>query len=158
MDQSFMKTKKVVPLVASMALPMALSMLVNALYNIVDSFFIAQISEKAMTALSLIFPLQNVTTAVGVGLGVGTNAAVAFFLGGERKQEAQRAASAALLLSLVNTAILMAVLLPLRMHRFSITVSVTGASCSSLSLWGRPGWSTRSCFRRWGVCGSPWRV
>lgn len=113
MDQSFMKTKKVVPLVASMALPMALSMLVNALYNIVDSFFIAQISEKAMTALSLIFPLQNVTTAVGVGLGVGTNAAVAFFLGGERKQEAQRAASAALLLSLVNTAILMAVLLPL---------------------------------------------
>ena len=93
MDQSFMKTKKVVPLVASMALPMALSMLVNALYNIVDSFFIAQISEKAMTALSLIFPLQNVTTAVGVGLGVGTNAAVAFFLGGERKQEAQRAAS-----------------------------------------------------------------
>lgn len=50
MDQSFMKTKPVLPLVVSMSMPMVLSMLVNALYNIVDSFFIARISEDAMLA------------------------------------------------------------------------------------------------------------
>ena len=64
MDQTYMKTKKVFPLVMSMAVPMALSMLINALYNIVDSFFIARISEDAMTAISLVFPLQNAAAAV----------------------------------------------------------------------------------------------
>lgn len=81
MDQSFMKTKPVLPLVVSMSMPMVLSMLVNALYNIVDSFFIARISEDAMTALSLVFPLQNIAGAVCIGFGVGVNAAVAFYLG-----------------------------------------------------------------------------
>ena len=76
MDQSFMKTKPVLPLVVSMSMPMVLSMLVNALYNIVDSFFIARISEDAMTALSLVFPLQNIAGAVCIGFGVGVNAAV----------------------------------------------------------------------------------
>ena len=55
MDQEFMKEKPVMPLVISMALPMTFSMLVNALYNIIDSYFVAQISEDAMTALSLVF-------------------------------------------------------------------------------------------------------
>ena len=54
-----MKEKPVFPLIMSMALPMVISMLVNSLYNIVDSFFVAQISEDAMTALSLVFPIQN---------------------------------------------------------------------------------------------------
>ena len=54
MDQEFMKEKPVMPLVISMALPMTFSMLVNALYNIIDSYFVAQISEDAMTALSLV--------------------------------------------------------------------------------------------------------
>ena len=113
MDQSFMKTKKIFPLVLSMALPMALSMLVNSLYNIVDSFFISQISEKAMTALSLIFPLQNTTIAVSVGLGIGVNAAVAFFLGSGDRETADKAASLGLVLTLMHTLILMAVLLPI---------------------------------------------
>ena len=52
MEQTFMKEKKILPLVLSMSLPMMLSMLVNSLYNIVDSYFVAQISEQAMTALS----------------------------------------------------------------------------------------------------------
>lgn len=64
-----MKSRAVFPLVLSMALPMALSMLVNSLYNIVDSFFIARISEKAMTAISLVFPLQNIASAVSIGFG-----------------------------------------------------------------------------------------
>ena len=52
MNQTFMKEKKILPLVLSMSLPMVLSMLVNSLYNIIDSFFVAKISENAMTALS----------------------------------------------------------------------------------------------------------
>ena len=57
MDEKFMREKPVLPLLAAMAAPMALSMLVNSLYNIVDSFFVAQISQDAMTALSLVFPV-----------------------------------------------------------------------------------------------------
>lgn len=64
-----MKEKPVGPLLASMALPMVFSMLVNSLYNIVDSFFVAQISEQAMTALSLVYPVQNMINAVAIGFG-----------------------------------------------------------------------------------------
>ena len=64
MEQTFMKEKKILPLVLSMSLPMMLSMLVNSLYNIVDSYFVAQISEQAMTALSLVYPLQLLETAI----------------------------------------------------------------------------------------------
>ena len=59
MNENFMKEEPVLPLITSMALPMVISMMVNSLYNIVDSFFVAQISEEAMTALSLVFPVQN---------------------------------------------------------------------------------------------------
>lgn len=59
MNDTFMKEKPILPLLTSMAFPMVISMLVGSLYNIVDSFFVAQISEKAMTALSLVFPVQN---------------------------------------------------------------------------------------------------
>ena len=65
MNETFMKEKPVLPLLLSMALPMVLSMLVNSLYNIVDSYFVAKISEDAMTALSLVFPVQNFINAVG---------------------------------------------------------------------------------------------
>ena len=59
MNQEYMKTRKILPLVLSMSLPMVISMAVNALYNIVDSYFVAKISEDAMTALALVFPMQN---------------------------------------------------------------------------------------------------
>ena len=59
-----MKERPIFPLLVSMALPMVLSMTVNALYNIVDSFFVAQISEQAMTALSLVYPVQNMINAI----------------------------------------------------------------------------------------------
>ena len=75
MNDTFMKEKPVLPLILSMSLPMVLSMLVNSLYNIVDSFFVAQISEEAMTALSLVYPVQNFINAAGIGFGVGINAA-----------------------------------------------------------------------------------
>ena len=72
MDQSYMKEKPIVPLVLKMALPMVVSMLVNSMYNIVDSFFVAQIGEDVMTALSLVFPLQNLANAVGKMEMIGT--------------------------------------------------------------------------------------
>ena len=66
MNDTFMKTRPVFPLLLSMALPNVISMLVNSLYNIVDSLFVAQISEQAMTALSLVFPIQNFVNAVAI--------------------------------------------------------------------------------------------
>ena len=71
MNDTFMKEKPVGPLLASMALPMVFSMLVNSLYNIVDSFFVAQISEDALNAVSLAFPLQNLMIAFGAMIGWG---------------------------------------------------------------------------------------
>lgn len=85
MNQIFMKEKPILPLVLSMSLPMVISMLVNSLYNIIDSFFVAKISEDAMTALSLVYPLQNLVMAIGIGFGIGINTTVAFFLGAKKR-------------------------------------------------------------------------
>ena len=74
MNETFMKEKPIFPLIMSMGLPMMISMLVNSLYNIVDSFFVAKISEDAMTALSLVYPVQNFINAIAIGFGVGINA------------------------------------------------------------------------------------
>ena len=78
MNETFMKERPVLPLILSMSLPMVISMLVNSLYNIVDSFFVAKISEDAMTALSLVYPVQNSINALSIGFGVGINAVIAF--------------------------------------------------------------------------------
>ena len=83
MDQTFMKQRPVLPLVVSMALPMTLSMLVTSLYNIVDSYFVAQISEDAMTALSLVYPVQNLVNAVTIGFAIGANAVISYQLGAQ---------------------------------------------------------------------------
>lgn len=99
MDQNYMKERPVFPLVIAMSLPMVLSMLVNALYNIVDSYFVAKISEHAMTALSLVFPIQNLVGAVGIGFGIGINAAAAFYLGAGDKRKADSAVSQGILLN-----------------------------------------------------------
>ena len=61
-------------LLLQMSLPMMLSMLVQALYNVVDSIFVARINENALTAVSLVFPVQNLMIAIAVGTGVGVNA------------------------------------------------------------------------------------
>lgn len=75
MNDTFMKEKPIFPLLTSMALPMVVSMLVNALYNIVDSLFVARISEEAMTALSLVYPVQNLINAIAIGFSIGIAAA-----------------------------------------------------------------------------------
>ncbi len=77
---------------------MVVSMLVNSLYNIVDSFFVAKISENAMTALSLVFPVQNLINAVMIGFGIGINAVISFYLGAADQKKAAQAASQGMLL------------------------------------------------------------
>ena len=93
MEQTKMREKPVLGLLLSMALPMVISMMVNSLYNIVDSFFVAKISESAMTALSLVYPLQNLVNALMIGFGVGINAVIAFYLGAKDFKKADNAAS-----------------------------------------------------------------
>ena len=108
MDATFMKERPILPLLVSMSLPMVVSMLVNALYNIVDSFFVAQISEDAMTALSLVFPLQNLINAIAIGFGVGINAQIARHLGAGDRQRADTAATHGLVLSLLHGVVIAA--------------------------------------------------
>ena len=113
MNDSFMKEKPVLPLILSMALPMVVSMLVNSLYNIVDSFFVAQISEQAMTALSLVYPVQNLINAVAIGFGVGINAVIAYHLGARQQENASMAATHGTALSALHGLVLTAVCIPL---------------------------------------------
>ena len=101
MTDTFMKEKSVFPLLLSMALPMVVSMLVNSLYNIIDSFFVAKISENAMTALSLVYPVQNFISAAAIGFGVGINALVSLYLGAGNKKKAGNAAGQGLFCCLV---------------------------------------------------------
>ena len=102
MNETFMKEKPVLPLLLSMALPNVLSMLVNSLYNIVDSLFVARISEDAMTALSLVYPIQNFANAIAIGFGIGINAMSALYLGAGDHKKAETAATHGMVLSLVH--------------------------------------------------------
>lgn len=102
MNQEFMKEKKVLPLVVSMSLPMVISMAVNALYNIVDSYFVAKLSENAMTALALVYPVQNMITAIAVGFGIGMNAGVAFYLGANEEERGNKAAAQGILFNFLH--------------------------------------------------------
>ena len=89
-------------LLASMAIPMMLSMLVQALYNVVDSVFVSRISENALNAVSLAFPLQNLMIAVGAGTAVGINALLSRSLGEKKQEMADRAAGTGIFLSLCS--------------------------------------------------------
>lgn len=102
MDQTFMKEKPVLPLILSMSLPMVISMAVNSLYNIIDSYFVAKISEDAMTALSLVYPVQNLINAVTVGFGIGLNAVTAFYLGARDNEKANSAVTHGFILSIIH--------------------------------------------------------
>ena len=93
-----MGTMPIGKLLFNMSLPMMISMLVQALYNIVDSIFVAKLSENALTAVSLAFPLQTLLIAVGTGTGVGMNALLSKSLGEKNFKKANATASNAAVL------------------------------------------------------------
>ena len=94
-------------LLLNMALPMVISMLVQALYNVVDSIYVSQVSENAVTALSLAFPIQNIQIGAAVGIGVGVNALLSKSLGEKNHEMTNYAAGNGLLLALICTAAVM---------------------------------------------------
>ena len=107
MNETFMKEKPIFPLLLSMSLPMVISMAVNSLYNIVDSYFVAKISENAMTALSLVFPIQNFINAVAIGFGVGINAMIAQYLGAGRRDKADETLTQGMVLAVIHGIVMM---------------------------------------------------
>lgn len=95
--------KPIFPLLISMALPPMLSMLIQSLYNIIDSIFVAQLSEEALTAVSLIFPLQNLSLAFSCGVGIALNALIARHLGAHNDKQASYVASQGLLMTIIHS-------------------------------------------------------
>ena len=138
MNDTFMKEKPILPLLTSMALPMVISMLVNSLYNIVDSFFIAKISEEAMTALSLVYPIQNLINAIAIGYGVGINALIALYLGTGDRKSASAAATQGMVFSVIHGVLITIgsiLIMPafLRMFTSDQTVIALGIRYSSIA-------------------------
>lgn len=102
MQENKMGTMPVGRLIISMSLPMMLSMLVQALYNIVDSIFVAKICENALTAVSLAFPIQNLMISVGSGTAIGVNSLLSKYLGQKRPHDASLSAKNGIFLSLCS--------------------------------------------------------
>jgi putative MATE family efflux protein len=90
-------------LVVTMSFPLMLSLLIQSLYNIVDSIFVAKLSENALTATSLVFPVQLLMIAVGVGTGVGVNAVLSKNIGAKDSEMIENTATTGLILSLIST-------------------------------------------------------
>ena len=97
-----MGTMPINKLLISMALPMMISMLVQAMYNIVDSMYVSRISEDALTAVSLAFPIQQLMIALGAGMGVGVNAVLSKALGEKDFEKANKAAENGIFLSVIS--------------------------------------------------------
>ncbi len=106
MEQNKMGVMPINKLLLSMSLPMMASMLVQALYNIVDSMFVAQLSENALTAVSLAFPAQNLMIAIGTGTGVGMNALVSRSLGEKNKERANLIANNGVMLLFLSAVVM----------------------------------------------------
>lgn len=92
-------------LLLKMSVPIMISMTVQSLYNIVDSIFVARLGNEALSAVSLVYPLQNIILAIGVGFGVGVCSIVSMDLGSQNAENANRAASTGMFLSFVHTLI-----------------------------------------------------
>lgn len=108
-QQNKLGTMPIRRLLISMSIPMMISFFIQALYNIVDSMFVARISENALTAVSIAFPLQQIITAIGVGTGVAVNALVPRYTGQGEHGKALRIANVAVVLSVCYTVLFMLV-------------------------------------------------
>ena len=100
-----MKRKPVFSLLISMSVPMMLSMLIQSLYNIVDSIYVSRLGTDALTAVSLAYPLQNAIVSVAVGIGVGISTAISIHLGAGDQEKADRAASVGMFLTFIHVAV-----------------------------------------------------
>ena len=100
-----MGTMPVKKLIINMSLPMIISMMVQALYNVVDSIFVAKLSEDALTAVTLVFPMQNLMIALAAGTGVGFNVLLSQGLGEKNLEKSDSAANNGIFLVLINTII-----------------------------------------------------
>ena len=110
-------------LLITMSLPIIISMLVQALYNIVDSIFVAQINENALTAVSLAFPVQNLMISIAGGTGVGVNSLVSKSLGAKDFKTANKAASVSIFLAVVNWLVMLVIGLTMSNKFFAIQTS-----------------------------------
>ena len=93
-------------LLMSMAIPPMISMLIQSLYNIIDSIFVSQLGEEALTAVSLIFPLQNLSLAISCGIGIAMNAFIARHLGAKDDNKASYYATQGIVMSLAHSFII----------------------------------------------------
>ncbi len=107
MEENKMGTQPINKLLVSMAVPIIISMLVQALYNIVDTMFVSKLGQDALTALSLAFPVQNLLIAISVGTGVGMNALLSRSLGEKNFGRANATANSGIFLSFVSAFIVM---------------------------------------------------
>lgn len=137
MQENKMGTMPVPKLLITMSLPMVISMFVQAMYNLIDSIFVAQINQDALTAVNMSFPMQSLMIAFQTGLGVGMNAAVSRLLGEKKPREAGNAAVHGLILTLVNYLIFLTVgltLLPLFFNVQSKSIAVVDYGIEYLSV------------------------
>lgn len=107
MKEQKMETMSINKLLLNMAAPMILSMIIGALYNIVDSIFVSNYSEDALTAVSLAFPIQNIIVSLGTGVGVGVNALLSRLLGEKKQKEVNKTAGNGLVLGAIVYLILL---------------------------------------------------
>ena len=94
--ENIMGTQKMSKLILFTGIPLMVSLFINSLYNFVDSMFVSQVSEKALTALSLAAPVQLLVSALGLGNAVGLNAVISKALGRKDVEDVRRAADAAM--------------------------------------------------------------
>lgn len=102
MKENKMGTMEIKKLIMTMSLPIMISMLVQALYNIVDSMFVARVSDNALAAVSLCYPIQMIIVALACGTAVGLNALLSRYLGQKMQKEANQVALHGILLAIVN--------------------------------------------------------
>lgn len=100
--ENIMGTMPVGSLLVKMSIPMVISMLVQSIYNVVDSIFVARISEEALTAVSLAFPVQNIMLAFAIGISVGASALLSRYLGMDDKKRVGAVAMHGVVLSVVG--------------------------------------------------------
>ncbi|MCR4654019.1 MAG: MATE family efflux transporter [Eubacterium sp.] len=111
-----MGTMPVGKLLFTMALPIIISMIIQALYNIVDSMYVSEINEGALTAVSLVFPIQNLMIAIATGTGVGINALLSRFLGEKKFEDANNVAHHGIFLGIISSLVVSVLMFTLAPH------------------------------------------